>query len=398
MIVFALAGVSGLLEVSGGGGEPKPITTVDEESGQRRHLLPQVLPGGDTVLFTIQYEAGSRLALLSLDTGDVYELSDEVEASGARYVSSGHLVYVKNGGLWAMRYDLSTPEVVGSENSIFDGVYSFPDVGAGHFAVSDTGTLVFVSGSAESQLVWVDRGGRTTVMRPESRPYWYPRLSPDGTRVAVVTRSDRGSRDVWVHDLERERFNPFTVEGSDNLFPVWAPDGQRITFGSTRLGSMNLFSKPAVGGVAEPLLVREAAVYPFSSSPDGRFVAFFERHPSNARDIWLLDADGESIPLIVGAGDEKNPVFSPDGRWLTYVSNESGRDEVYVASVADPAERQMVSSDGGAEPTWARNGTELFYRRDHQMFAVPIDTRSRSVPGIRSCCSRVASRSHRVAI
>ena len=192
-IVFALDGVPGLMQVPDGGGMPTTITTVDSAAGHQSHSLPQVLPGGDTVLFTIRAETGPLLALLSLDTREVHELSDPFAVSGARYVPSGHLVYAKNGGLWAIGFDLSTREVVGLESSIFDGLYSSPSVGAAHFATSDTGTLVYVPGNTESQLVWVERDGRTTVIPEEPRPYWYPRVSPNGSSLAVVTLSDRAA-------------------------------------------------------------------------------------------------------------------------------------------------------------------------------------------------------------
>ena len=373
-IVFASAGSSGLLRVPAGGGTPQPLTRFDEVSGDTSHRLPQFLPGGESILFTIQSQDGSTTALLPLteDGGQPHILTALGQAGGARYVSTGHLLYVQSGRLWAAGFDPAYLELTGPPASVLDGVYTHPPTGSSYFTVSDTGTLVYAPGSTQSTLVWVDRQGRATPIRTDQQAYWYPRVSPDGTRIAVVARSESGNRDVWVDDVQRGTRVRLTTEGT-NIFPVWAPDGEHVTFASDRSGVMNVYQKRVDGTeAAVPILQHELFTYPFSWSADGRLLTFYELHPTRQRDVWVMSRDGEASAVVATASDEKSPTLSPDGRWLAYVSNESGKDEVYVQPYPAANGRIQISTNGGTEPQWARDGTELFYRRDYEMVAVPV--------------------------
>ena len=378
-IVFA-AGLSGLVRVPAGGGTPESLTTPDAEKGEVRHSWPQILPGGESVLFTITTEEGPRIGVLSLATGDWRTLPSGGEATQAQYVPTGHLVFAQSGELLGVPFDLARLELDGPPGSVLDGVYASPGLGGlglAYFAVSRSGSLVYAPGGAaiaENSLVWVDRDGRASPLTGGRGTYRYPRLSPDGRRIAVDFRSQTGDRDIWIYELERGTLSRLTVEGT-NRNPVWAREGTQVTFTSNRAGPFDLYWKPADGsGQSEALLTRANSQFPTSWSPDGRQLAFYEVNPTTARDIWVLAQDDDPSPFLRTSFNERSPTFSPDGRWLAYVSNESGRDEIYVLAYPGPGGRSQVSTDGGTEPVWSANGRELFYRNGDQMLTVAVET------------------------
>ncbi len=375
LVVFARGG-GGLWQVSGDGGTPQPLTTLDANNGERNHVLPHVLPGGKAVLFTIRKAAGTRptawddaqIVVRSLVSGDQTTLIEG--GADARYVSTGHLVYVRQGTLMAVPFDLDrlalTGAAVGIVNSVMQAVNTPSgaiETGAAQFSVSASGTLVYVSGGmfpeGERSLIWVDRAGVIQLLPAPPKPYLGPRLSPDGQRVAVFTQGR--DAEVWIYDLVREDLTMFTTtRPRRGTRPVWTPDGKRLTFGAG-----NLLWKPADGsGVAEPLTTSEDVQLPESWSPDGKTLAFFQGGTLGRGDIWMLslaDSDRTARPFVQTAANERWPDFSPDGRWLAYASDESGRDEVYVQPYPGPGSRHQISARGGTQPVWARNGRELFY-------------------------------------
>ena len=359
----------GLFRVSGSGGEPEALTTLDTEQGENSHRWPSIIPGRRTVLFASgaaeDFLTSGRLAALDLDTGEVTRLG--LAGVSPQYVSTGHLVYAaEDGSVRAVSFNATTLEVTGNPVLLVEGVV-VKSSGAANFTISDDGRLVYVAGvevPAQLTLVWVDRQGRTEVLDTELRDYLRPRLSPDGMQVAVDIVSADGSFDIWVAGLERGTLSRLTVEGS-NEAPIWTPDGTRVVFASGRPGSpdRDIYWAPADrSGDAEPLLIRDHAQYPYSWSRDARLLAFSETHPTTGRDIWVLPIDGEPQPFLVTSFDERAPTFSPDGRWLAYVSNESRREEVYVQAYPGPGPRVQISVNGGREPVWSADGTELFFR------------------------------------
>jgi Tol biopolymer transport system component len=239
--------------------------------------------------------------------------------------------------------------------------------------------LVYVGGGAragENRLVWVDRNGRTRPASDEAGGYEWPRISPDGKRVAVTNRTADGRIGIWLLDLERGGRSRLTLAVND-IIPLWTPSGERVAFASTRGDSRvcNVYWKAADGsGEATLLMKGEHPRFPRAWSADGDLLLFVEWNPQSMRDIWLLDMEdgGEPLPIINGEYDEFSPNFSPDGRWLAYVSNESARYEVYVESFPRGRGRWLASSGGGTEPLWSADGRELFYRNGDAMMAVPI--------------------------
>ncbi len=277
---------------------------------------------------------------------------------------------------------------------VLEGVQSsLANRGVGHFSLSHLGTLVYVPGGASeggsSSLVWVDREGAVEPLGAPPHAYRGPRLSPDGQRLAVEIAGTK--RDIWVYDIARQTLTRLTFEG-ENQQPQWTPDGKRVTWRSIRDGVPgNLFWKLADGtGAVERLTTGEFRQQPGSWSPDGQLLAFHQQ-PSvgsslTSRDIWILPLEGERKPqsILQTQFNELAPVFSPDGHWLAYVSDESGRNEIYVRPFPKVEEgKWQISTDGGVEPRWAPNRRELFYRTGsgRQMMAVDITTEPTFRPG-----------------
>jgi eukaryotic-like serine/threonine-protein kinase len=387
-IIFAPAITLGLFEVPAAGGTPKPLTVPDRKKGEYGHRWPQILPGGKAVLFTIwtgAYFDEARIGVLSLETGERRVLIEG--GTYARYIPSGHMVYARAGGLLAVPFDLKRLEVTGPSVSILEGVSMNPTFGGAEFSSSSDGSLVYVPGGSsavERTLLWVDRKGEARPLPAPPRAYLSPRLSPDGQRLAVSIEGTNAG--LWLYDLARGTLTRLTETAGAIPFPIWTPDGKRVTFLSALGGALNLYWMPADGsGAAERLTTSENTQWPGSWSPNGLVLAFSESDPTTGSDIWVLRlADDPSTPL--GAGRKAQPflqtpsnesggIFSPDGRWLAYVSDESGRQEVYLRPFPGPGGRLQISTEGGIEPVWARNGRELFYRNGDKMMVVAVETK-----------------------
>jgi serine/threonine-protein kinase len=240
--------------------------------------------------------------------------------------------------------------------------------GALDAVVADDGTLVYVPGQAQSlddeTLVWVDRQGREEPLEAPPRVYYYPRLAPDGTRLALSIFDQE--RDIWLWDLARATLTRVTVDQGFDTFPVWTPDGRRLLFSSERAGARNLFAQAADGTGAIERLTETTTVQSSSSiSPDGAWLVFTDTLPGTGQDVMLLPLGGDRkpAPLIQTPFTERNGEISPDGRWIAYEANDSVRFEIYVRPFPKVMDgRWQVSTGGGTRPLWARNGQELFYR------------------------------------
>jgi serine/threonine-protein kinase len=380
-IVFASTPGGGLSQVPAAGGEPKPLTELAE--GEATHRWPQILPGGGVVLFTSHSSTNNfddaNVEVVVLDTGERKVLHRG--GSYARYVPSGHLVYVREGTLFAAPFDLRRLELTGSPAPILEGVISGPYHGAAQFDTSQTGLLVYLGGSLDRlqySMVRVDRDGRTIPVSPERKTYGEPHLSPDGSRLAVqIHETDGTNVDIWVYDLKRGASTRLTFDEAADVVPIWSPDGKRIAFTSDRNGTLNLYWKRADGsGDVERLTESENTQWVSSFSPDGRYLVFHETLPGNASDIFVLPLDGDRKPeLFLGTPfSEAEAAFSPDGRWIAYESNESGSSEIYVRPFPAGAGKWQVSTDSGNYPRWSRQARELFYRKDDGLMVVQYAT------------------------
>ncbi len=333
----------------------------------------------------------------SLETGDRKTLMEG--GSAAHYAPSGHLVYAEAGSILAAPFDLARLELTGAPVPVLEDVRMTLNGDNAHFSFSRTGTLAYVPGGEQHQrdlltLVWVDRKGKAEPMTDQRRLFTGPRLSPAGDRIAMWLMG--GNPQVWVYEMERGTLTPLTSEGQ-SFFPIWSPDGKHLVFPSMRSGGVpNLFWKSADGSdSAERLTSSEFSQQPYSWSSDGR-VLFFQqsRDPETAFDVWVLPIGedgnpGSPEPFLKTPSNEMHPALSPDGQWLAYVSNASGRDEVYVTPFPGPGAKVMVSTGGGVQPAWAPSGRELFYREQDpdirsklfRMMVVDIVTQPKFRPG-----------------
>jgi serine/threonine-protein kinase len=386
-IVFATAGGgSGLLSVSAAGGEAQVLSKPDLEHGEIDHVLPSALPGGRAVLFTIIAAAieNSQIGALDLQSGQRKTLVRG--GMDAHYVGTGHLLYAAAGSLRAVRFDPVRLEVLSEPVAVVDALLTKP-TGAAEYDVSSGGTLVYVPGglvpqgqlggvNAARSLVWVDRQGREEAIKAPPRAYLYPRMSPDGTRIAIDIRDQEN--DIWIWDIAHENLRRLTLNPAADLLPLWTPDGKRIVFGSPRAGGTpNLYIR-AADGTGGDTRISTSAVGQFATSitPDGKQIIVRSTAPKGDFDLDTvpLDAQGQARPLIHTEFSEGNAELSPDGRWLAYESAESTQPQIYVQPFPDlNAGRWQISSAGGTKPLWARSGRELFYiSSDGYLMTVPV--------------------------
>ncbi len=373
----ANAGI-GLSRLPAAGGTPQ-VTTKPGDKGEATHRWPQILPGGHAVLFTGNTRASghddANIEVVSLKTGQW----KVVQRGGyfGRYLPSGHLVYLHQGTLFAVGFNLDRLEVRGTPAPVLDDVAGNADEGAGQYDVARNGTLVYLSRKSSNAgwpVAWMDSSGKTQSLLAAPGRYYFPRLSPDGKRLALAVGS-LGNGDIQVYDWQRDTMTPLTFT-QRNLAPVWTPDGKHIVFSTESPDAFSIRWIRADGaGETQLLLESKAQLVPYSFSPDGRRLAFAERPVDTLFDLWTLPLDvsdpehpkpGKPELFLRTPLMEREPAYSPDGRWIAYASNESGRFEVYVRPFPGGAPsgsvKWQISTGGGRSPIWSRDGPELFYK------------------------------------
>ena len=380
-ILFGQAG-QGILRVAGAGGTPELLVPIERPNVGHQ---PQMLPGGEAVLYTLG--TGGRQG-----AWDTAQIVVEQVASGdrtvlieggtdARYLPTGHLVYALGTTLLAAPFDVDRLELTGGPVPLVEGVSRAFFTGAANAAIARNGTLVYLqAGRARDTArtpVWVDRDGNEEAVGPPPGNYLYPRISPDGESVILDRRDDED--DVWVWDLTREALTRLTFTEASNRMGLWTPDGQRIIFSSTRDGAQNLYWRAADGtGPVERLTESPNIHWPMSFSPDGSRLVVWEAGSATGNDLLVLTLDEERRldPLIVTEFSEMNAEISPDGQWLAYESDASGRTEVYVQPFPDvDTGRWPISTSGGQRPLWGPQGRELFYFTPGGVMGVTVETR-----------------------
>ena len=386
-LVFARGFTLGLARVPASGGLAEVLMRPDPTRGESSYLWPRLLPDGKDVLFVINPDSSAsfndaRIAVQSLGVNGLRKNLD-VQGSFPFYAPTGHLVFFSNGSVRAARFDLRQRALTGPAVPVVDDVSVAPHTGAVQAAISDTGTLAYADVGDQvprSSLVVLDAKGRAqplTEMLPVN--FGEVSLSADGQRVAI--RAAKANDDIHVFDIARGSLTRFTYEGGDEQTPVWTPDGTRIAYSSQRGGMLKMYWKASEGkGTPEAILAAEHPQRPSSFSPDGKVLAYSEIRPDSGQDIWTVRLDGATPRqpelFMRTAFEEALPLFSPDGRWLAYRSNESGRMEVYIARFPGAAVKRQVSIDGGDQPQWGANGRQLFYLDGGRVMSVDLNTNS----------------------
>ncbi len=379
-IVFSASFGRPMFRVSAEGGGPSAATRF-ESPQHAGHSSPQFLPDGRHFLFFVSGSSEARGVYIGqLDGGlDAKRLFD-ADAPAVYAAATGHLLFVREGKLLAQGFDRDRLEATGDPFPAAEHVTAGTTLSA-----AAAGPIVYRAPAAESgqrQLVWVDRSGGEIekVVYPDTATQG-PSLSPDGRRVAVF-RNANGNTDIWSYEVGRRTWDRLTFDAGDDIFPLWSPDGNRIVFGSRR-GEMDLYWKllSAPPGSGEELLLSTSQPkFPMDWSADGRFLLYDSSDPKRGVDIWALPLKGDRKPFEVVRTDfnERLAQFSPDGTWIAYQSDKTGRPEIYVQPFPGPGSDSRVSIDGGAQVRWNPNGEELFYiAPDDRLMAVPI----RFVPG-----------------
>jgi Tol biopolymer transport system component len=382
VIVFAPAPDSPLYRVPALGGEPVAITRLDPPR-QLGNFWPEFLPDGRHLLFAA-WGADQGIYLASLDSAETRRL---VAAElGAAYAPPGLLLFMRQGTLVAQHFDAARGELAGDPVPVADSVAVDSTLRRGGFSVSETGMLAYRAGVGANRrrLAWFDRSGKEagTLGAADENNLLVPELSPDARRVAV-NRNVQGNTDVWLIDAAQGVPSRFTFDPARDAYPIWSPDGSRIVFASTRKGSDDLYQKPSNGAGNDELLLESSLnKFPQDWSPDGRFLLYMQMDPKTGDDLWVLPLFGERkpFPYVNTSFNEANGQFSPDGRWVAYQSDESGQIEIYVRPFPGPGGKWQISTGGGIEPRWRRDGKELFYiAPDGKLMAAPTQGAGQTV-------------------
>jgi len=385
-ILFAAGVQVGLTRISAEGGKPEIMTTPDPKRQELSHRLPFCLPNGKAVLFTVvknSVDIHPWIAVLQLKTREWRKIIED--AADPKFLAGGYLVFLRQGTLMAARFDPDRLELISQAYPIranvmqaLTGKNATYNSGAGQFAISDSGAIVYAAGGvmppSQNSLVWVDQKGVEQSAAPIRLSFLSPRLSPDGQRIAYQTSGKEWL--IGVYDLNTGTNIILTLEGKPR-FPVWAPDGKRLVFGWTDSQVFNLYTQPYDGSQPmERLISSEYTQSPSSWARNTNRLAIVESHPeTGSSSIALLELGSRQVrPFPNSQYLEQYPDIAPDERWIAYTSNESNVEEVYVRPLSDAPGKWQISNNGGIQPLWARDGKRLYYRWQNQVWAVDIRT------------------------
>jgi serine/threonine-protein kinase len=385
-----LGGADGAYQVGANDGA---LTRMIAAKNNERTSSPVALPGGEWVLMVVHLNTAAdrgQVVVQSRASGERQLLIDG--ARDVRYLSSGHLVFARDSALFAQAFDAARRTLSGEPVQVLQGVANGGSVPLTQVAVSSTGTLVYIPGSAavtppRSALVQVARDGTPSTFLEMTGMMWFPRYSPDGSRVAFGLNANPADgsdpSDLWVLDVARGARTRVTFAGNNRFYPIWTRDSVHLTFADTLTstnsirwaladgsGGLQTFADPTTGGL------------PTSWSPDGRALAYYVRTEAARRDIWILEIDGDKRtprPFVATPYEERGAIFSPNGRWIAYVSNKSEQNDVYARPYPGPGAEVTISVGGGQEPVWGPSGRELFYRRGGKLLVVDVDERGASL-------------------
>ena len=363
---------TGLVRVSGQGGTLVPLTRPEAAAREIDHHSPVPLPNGKALLVGVHRGAEAfDVAVQPLNGGARRVLVND--AFQPQYAPTGHLLFVRGDTLFAVPFDADRIELTGTPVAVVEHVEVFPGSGFANYQFSDDGTLVYARARSVQgrRLLWADRQGGIEPLPVGPPGFGAPSLSPDGRRAAL--QIDEATRhDIWIYEFATEALTRVTFDGT-SATPIWTPDGRRLVFSSTKEGRRQIYWQPADGtGQPQLLVADEHSVWPGSWSRDQKTLAVTRQPPTDRNDIGLF-RPGEGVasaPFLAGSAQKYWPRISPDGRWLAYMSTETGRSETYVIPLSGSGAKRQISLGGGTRPVWSRDGRELYYRRGGRRFMV----------------------------
>ncbi len=386
VILFAPSTGSSLMRVSEGGGTPEPASKLDTAHGENSHRWPYFLPDGEHFLFWARSSRGAQEHTVYIGKlGSLEAKALLKNESMARY-NQGYLLFLRDRTLMAQAFDAKKMELNGSPTPIAEHIANNAISTRPIFSAAEDGTLLYQTGTMEGgwHLVWFSRDGKQSGSMGDIDRYMDPAISPDGKRVAAGLLNNQGIVDIWTFDLARGTRTRLTFGPSVQRYPLWSPDGKTIIYASNATGSFQMFSKPADGsGPEQPLLKDNVIDYALGISPDQRYLVFTRVQIEKGRpEIWALPlfGDGKPFPVVQSAFDNNFPSLSPDGKWIAYENNESGRAEVYVTAFPGAGVKWQASTAGGTRAAWRRDGKELFFLDPaDNMMAVDVKTDGKTV-------------------
>lgn len=365
----------GIMRVSAQGGVPEAVSFLESNAGEISHRFPQILPAGKSIIYTIKLNSIATFDEALIAAQHIGSKEKKILVRGgsyARYLPTGHLLYLRGGSFFAVAFDAEKLEVQGPPIQMFDGGWLNPFSGDGTFAFSNSGVLAYVPLGSSSfdvnTIAWMDRQGKLTTLLEKTRPFFNGTISPDNQKLVLTINA--ANDDIWVYHIARGTLTRLTFGGGNHGFPIWSPDGKFVIYMAEKGSSSNLFRKPWDGsGADERLTESDQQQVPSSFTPDGKHLAFIQ-----SGDIWVLPFEKDRKPwaFINSPADEPFGIFSPDGHWMAYQSNESGKYEVFVVSFPKREGKWQVSSGGGIAPLWSRNGKELLYVNGTSLMSVDV--------------------------
>jgi hypothetical protein len=375
--------------VSAVGGAPEPASKLDLNHGENSHRWPDFLPDGKHFLYWSRNSRGTSEHMLYVGTPGSLQARPLIKSESMAIYASGHLLFMRDQTLMAQPFNASRLEVTGEPVPVAEHVAINGGTNRPVFSASQTGSLVFQSGETGGgwNLLWFDRDGKQIGSAAPRDRYFYPTLSADGSHLAAHIFGSQGTGDIWIFDLARGTKTRLTFGPALQTYPVWAPDGKTIFYSSNAKGPPHIYAKAADGSGSERAVLEsnDTVENSASISPDGRYLLYLRRALNDSQtglDIWVLPlfGDGKPFPIVQTPFADMYPEVSPDGKWMAFQNSESGRVEVYITAFPGGGAKWQVSTNGGSDGKWRRDGKELFFLDNaDNVMAVDVRTASNAV-------------------